>query len=1131
MKKLSLIIVALFCITYQSQAQNCFNIFQENVILKKIQTSEVDSITVTETEPHIVSFWHNGSVSQSYNTEEIDSITVTIDEDPLSYIGIVGFNNELYISEMDVLAKSTSGFFRSFVNNLSRKDGTLLYYAVDNALDMLDASDITTPLSSVNLITFTDGLDQGSIMMNSKYSSSRAYLDAIGDIIGRYKYNGLPINAYSVGLRGNDVSDMETFRDNLARLASSADKSFEVSNINDIRSKFQDIANQIISISMRQTISLKIPGIDSGTRVRFVFDGQSAESSDLYIEGIFNLSDRTLRNVTYHGMKSRSGSMVQGTQDGIFVTFTFMGLQREDVGQTIPTSIRHYYMLSSSSTWQQNSEFTPDNNTRRTVSHVGTIVVLVLDCSGSLGSDFSNVQQYANEFIDMIANNAQPFEVKAPENAKAELDEEAFNIVICWDAVKHAESYQIYRGNSSNGSYSLVADNVAITTWADESPLAGYNYYRIKATGHGLTSSNSNTTDAINYALDAPTNAKAELDDENFNIAVSWDAVMYAEKYQVYRGNSSNGIYSLVADNITSTTWTDESPFTGYNYYRIKALGHGLTSGDSNTTNMIDYKLEAPTNAKVVWDDNDDMVVSWNAVRHAESYQVYRSNKNDNGYTLAAENITSTSWTDKNPLSGYNYYRIKALGHGLTSSESNTTNVVNYVLDAPANAKAELDDEAFNVVVTWEGVRHAERYQVYRSGSSNGSYTLMAEIITPTTWTDKNPLSGSNYYRIKALGHGLTSPESNTTNMIDYKLEAPTNAKVVWDDNDDVVVSWDAVKHAEIYQVYRSGSSNGNYSLDADYVTTTNWIDSTPLSGNNYYRIMAFGYGLTSGNSNTTVLNYALDAPKNAKAELDDKNSKVVIVFWDAVRHAEAYQVYRSNSSNGSYTLVSDNIISTTWTDKTPLSGYNYYRIKAVGHGLTSGESNTSNDVVVWPGDYVDLDLPSGTLWATCNIGADSPEDCGDYFAWGETQPKSKYSLNTYFDKSYTKYTKSGQEELLPEDDAAYVNWGSNWRMPTKAQLDELHFSCTWTRTSLEGVNGYLVTGPNGNSIFLPDAGYAGDSPLESTGPGGRYWSRSLYWENTSRYAWCLMFDSGIVSERGYNRYYGRTVRPVRASQ
>ena len=128
--------------------------------------------------------------------------------------------------------------------------------------------------------------------------------------------------------------------------------------------------------------------------------------------------------------------------------------------------------------------------------------------------------------------------------------------------------------------------------------------------------------------------------------------------------------------------------------------------------------------------------------------------------------------------------------------------------------------------------------------------------------------------------------------------------------------------------------------------------------------------------------------------------------------------------------------------------------------------------------EYVDLGLPSGLKWATCNVGAEKPEDFGDYFAWGETTPKKQYDWRTYkyckgTDRTLTKYSDCNngfidKTVLDSESDAATVNWGGLWRMPTDVELTELREQCTWTWTIQNGVNGYNVTGPNGNSIFLP---------------------------------------------------------------
>ena len=169
---------------------------------------------------------------------------------------------------------------------------------------------------------------------------------------------------------------------------------------------------------------------------------------------------------------------------------------------------------------------------------------------------------------------------------------------------------------------------------------------------------------------------------------------------------------------------------------------------------------------------------------------------------------------------------------------------------------------------------------------------------------------------------------------------------------------------------------------------------------------------------------------------------------------------------------------------------------------------------------WVDLGLPSGTKWATCNIGATSPEEYGDYFAWGETSTKSYMSENSLTDGKYMNDI-SGNAQY----DAAVANWGGGWRMPTKSEMQELIDKCTWTWTAQNGVNGYKVTSTvNSNSIFLPAAGYRDGASLNLAGYHGRYWSST---PNGNYSASCLNFGSSSRSVSSNYRHYGRTVRPV----
>ena len=184
-------------------------------------------------------------------------------------------------------------------------------------------------------------------------------------------------------------------------------------------------------------------------------------------------------------------------------------------------------------------------------------------------------------------------------------------------------------------------------------------------------------------------------------------------------------------------------------------------------------------------------------------------------------------------------------------------------------------------------------------------------------------------------------------------------------------------------------------------------------------------------------------------------------------------------------------------------------------------DSETTEDTIDYNG-YEAVDLGLSVKWATMNIGAESPEDYGYYYAWGETETKSTYTTSNSVTYGVEMDDFSGDATY----DAATANWGGLWRVPTFAEMKELKNDCTWAWTTQNSVNGYLVTGPNGNSIFLPAAGYP-QSTAATVGYEGYYWSSTPYGSYTST-AYYLHF-----SRRSYHLYYfgnrfsGHTVRPV----
>ena len=255
--------------------------------------------------------------------------------------------------------------------------------------------------------------------------------------------------------------------------------------------------------------------------------------------------------------------------------------------------------------------------------------------------------------------------------------------------------------------------------------------------------------------------------------------------------------------------------------------------------------------------------------------------------------------------------------------------------------------------------------------------------------------------------------------------------------------------------------------------------------------------------------------------------------------------------------LQSDNFFSVVVSGLKQTTTYYYRAIARKGDIILLSKNIKKITTEEFKLEAVDLGLPSGLKWANCNVGASAPEEYGDYFAWGDPEPyyteghsqdetcsnwkdgKSGYDWSHYKwcdgTERYllTKYNTQSyggifdNKAILDDaDDAATVNWGGSWRMPTEAEQEELCTNCTWTRTTLNGVNGYKVVGPNGKSIFLPAAGYRFVDSLNEAGSYASYWSSSL--RSSNCYIACALFiSSDDYGCSGTGRFAGQPVRPV----
>ena len=331
------------------------------------------------------------------------------------YLGVIGFNDQLYVKDISLLNSSTYQNFTNFIDNLTPGNGTALFYADYTALKKMKDYPKPTKLKNVALVTFTDGLDNISTASSTYdpegYGSTTAYRNALHNKIMNEQIHGLNVSAYSIGLKGGDVTDEVQFMETLSKLASSDNNVFQVSNMDEAMLRFSEIASSLYSISTSVNLGVNVPGgYDDGQHLRFTFDNvTSATSSTRYIEAIYrrtSSSGRTLDNITYYGFAQGPTAIASSSSQGAYYQFLFESLTYLDGNPVAQSDLNNIKLWKQTSTgaWDKETEFNPASSTTVTEEKNSALIVLVLDCTTSLGSDFSNMQSSAKQFVRTLAN-------------------------------------------------------------------------------------------------------------------------------------------------------------------------------------------------------------------------------------------------------------------------------------------------------------------------------------------------------------------------------------------------------------------------------------------------------------------------------------------------------------------------------------------------------------------------------------------------------------------------------------------------------------------------------------------------------------------------------------------------------
>ncbi len=387
----------------------------------------------------------------TYTTEEFklvfpvgilnDDVFNFVEPDPEDdsgiYMGVTSFNTTLKTLPIQRLSDTTKNTFFDFINGLQMDNATLLYYAVEKSIDALGNPTYPDNLSNAILITFTDGLDQGSLAMNPAPKNWRNYAAQLHTKIGNTKIQELPLKAYTIGLKSADVLDDEQFMFNLTQLASDDSNAHSVANIAEVENELTKIYKELNSRTTKRTISITVPMMSDGDKYRLTLDGtnasSSAKESKRWIQGTFSIDDYSLNGIEYYGISSTSGTKVKGSLNGLYLTFTFDDC-RDETGNVLDIKdeyIDEWIYIPSRDDWQHNVEMMREGVIKVEDIKTSAAIMFALDASKSLGDQFPALKTTATNFIQRLLSQYSAVEdirVEVVEEPQDWSDAEVYNL-------------------------------------------------------------------------------------------------------------------------------------------------------------------------------------------------------------------------------------------------------------------------------------------------------------------------------------------------------------------------------------------------------------------------------------------------------------------------------------------------------------------------------------------------------------------------------------------------------------------------------------------------------------------------------------------------------------------------------
>ncbi len=498
------------------------------------------------------------------------------------------------------------------------------------------------------------------------------------------------------------------------------------------------------------------------------------------------------------------------------------------------------------------------------------------------------------------------------------------SIKLSWNSVAGATSYRLYRATSSTGTKTLVK-TVTSTSATDTTAVKGTMYYYFVAAFDNNTSTLSKYS-ASKYAgiLTAP--KITSLSTTASSVTVNWSSVNGATSYRLYRANTETGTKTLIKA-VTGTSATDTTAKSGSSYYYFVAAYSNKTSTLSAYSSAKSVTVLAVPTIASIDGSSGDVVVNFNAVNGATSYRLYRATSSTGSKTLIKA-VTGTSVTDTTAVDGNTYYYFVA------AYNSNTSNMSGYsaakksgTLAKPAISSVVRSSDG--IAVKWNKVTGATSYRLYRSTTATGEKTLI-KSLTGNIWNDTTVLTGNSYFYFVAAYNNDASVLSQYSDGKGISLLSATTITSAEGSSGDVTLTYNAVKGATSYRLYRSTTPTGT-KKQIKAVTTTKVTDTTAVYGTLYYYFVA-PYNSATGTLGAYSAAKAavagtieeLETPSITSLAVNDDCS--ITLTWNSVANATSYRLYRSTTPGGTKSLVANvTTLSATDTSVSPDNSYYYY--------------------------------------------------------------------------------------------------------------------------------------------------------------------------------------------------------------